>query len=53
MDIQDIMTYIKEAVELKHKIDAHETTSFEKVAIENIVSGLEDLALIVVRNSKN
>lgn len=53
MDIQDIMNYIKEAVELKHKIDAHETTSYEKVAIENIVSGLEDLALIVVRDSKN
>lgn len=52
MDIQDIMNYIKEAVELKHKIDAHETSSFEKVAIENIVSGLEDLALICNEDKK-
>lgn len=53
MDIQDIMTYIREAVELKHKVDSCETTSCDKAAIDQIVSGLEDFALVIERNSRD
>lgn len=53
MDIQDIMTYIKEAVEMKHRIDHYETTSYDKAAINCIVGSFEDLSLIVVKNSSN
>ena len=53
MDIQDIMNYIKEAVEMKHRIDYHETTSHDKAAIHCIVGNFEDLSLVIVKNSSN
>ena len=53
MDIQDIMNYIKEAVEMKHRIAYHETTSHDKAAINCIVGNFEELSLVIVKNSCN